>query len=109
MKIFSSAFKDGEWIPKKYSARGEDISPELQITELPEGTVSLVVMLDDSSHPLFPNYNHWVVWNIPPCKEIPEGIEKGKFRKGSSNGKVSESSKRIGFQCGQQLFKKFFK
>ena len=41
MKIFSSVFKDGEWIPKKYSARGEDISPELQITELPEGTEDL--------------------------------------------------------------------
>lgn len=79
MKVFSSAFKDGEWIPKKYSARGENISPDLQITELPEDTISLVITLDDSSHPLFPNYNHWVIWNIPSCKAIPEGIEKGKY------------------------------
>ena len=34
--------------------------------------------LDDASHPLFPNYNHWVIWNIPVLTKIPKGIAHGE-------------------------------
>ena len=36
LAITSPAFKDGEYIPKKYTGRGEDISPELNIDSRPE-------------------------------------------------------------------------
>ncbi len=30
--------------------------------------------IDDALHPLFPNYNHWVIWIIPVQNVIPEAI-----------------------------------
>ena len=78
MQLSSSAFDEGGWIPKKYSARGEDLSPALHIEDLPKGTKSLMITMDDSSHPLFPNYNHWIIWNIPVIHDIPEALPKGE-------------------------------
>ncbi|MCQ4638122.1 YbhB/YbcL family Raf kinase inhibitor-like protein [Anaerovorax odorimutans] len=77
MILTSNAFAEGEWIPKKHTARGENISPALHIEDIPADTTSLMITLDDASHPLFPNYNHWVIWNIPVCSDIPESIPKG--------------------------------
>lgn len=77
MKITSPAFADGSWIPKKNSARGADLSPAFSITHIPEGTISLAITLDDASHPLFPNYNHWLIWNLPVQDLILEGISHG--------------------------------
>lgn len=77
LKLTSPAFDEGDWIPMKYSARGEDISPELRIENIIDKAVSLVVTFDDASHPLFPNYNHWIMWNVPVVSVISEGIPKG--------------------------------
>lgn len=79
MKITSTAFKEGEWIPKEYTARGKDISPELHIHGLQKNGVSIAITMDDASHPLFPNYNHWVIWNLPVQELVPGGISKGEF------------------------------
>ena len=78
MLITSTAFKEGEWIPEKYTGRGEDISPAMHLEGIPAGTKALMITLDDASHPLFPNYNHWIIWNIPVCSDIPEAIPKGE-------------------------------
>lgn len=53
MLITSTAFKEGEWIPEKYTARGEDISPALHLEGIPAGTKALMITLDDASHPYF--------------------------------------------------------
>lgn len=78
MLITSSAFEEEGWIPEKYTGRGEDISPALHLEGIPAGTKSLMITLDDASHPIFPNYNHWIIWNIPVCGDIPEAIPKGE-------------------------------
>lgn len=77
MIVTSPAFEEGGWIPKKHSARGLDVSPEIHIKNIPEKAVSLAITLDDASHPLFPNYNHWLIWNVPVQELIPEGVEAG--------------------------------
>lgn len=77
MKVTSNAFLDGDWIPKRYTARGEDISPDFKIEDIHEGACTLAITMDDSSHPIFPNYNHWLIWNIPVNTYIPEGIKEG--------------------------------
>lgn len=76
MKVSSPSFEDGGWIPKKHSPRGLDLSPEINISNIPEGAVSLAITLDDASHPI-PNYNHWLMWNFPVQELIPEGIPHG--------------------------------
>ncbi len=62
--VASPVFNNLASIPVKYTGDGENINPPLQVTGLPQGAESLVVIVDDSSIPLM-TWNHWVVWNIP--------------------------------------------
>lgn len=76
--VSSPAFAEGGWIPVEHSARGCDFSPALQISGIDEKAVSLAIKMDDASHPLFPNYNHWLIWNLPVQATIPAAIPTGK-------------------------------
>lgn len=76
--ITSRAFTDGGWIPARHTGRGEDLSPEFQLHGIDPDAKSIAITLNDASHPLFPNYSHWVIWNIPVREVIPEGIPQGK-------------------------------
>lgn len=72
MKIQSTAFKQGENIPAKYTCQGNDINPPLQITDVPSNAKSLALIMDDPDAPMG-TWVHWVVWNISPqTKEIAE-------------------------------------
>lgn len=77
LKVISESFEDGGWIPDCHSGYGEDKSPEISIEGIVSGAVSMVITLDDMSHPLFKNYNHWVAWNISPASKIPGNLSKG--------------------------------
>jgi Raf kinase inhibitor-like YbhB/YbcL family protein len=73
MKPTSTAFAEGQPIPKKYTCEGQDLSPGLKWGDVPAGTKSLALLVDD---PDAPNgtWSHWVVVGIPPeTREIPEG------------------------------------
>jgi Raf kinase inhibitor-like YbhB/YbcL family protein len=65
IEFSSSAFEDGAAIPKKYSCDGEDISPALSWDNLPAGTESLALIMDDPDAPRG-TWVHWVVYDIPP-------------------------------------------
>lgn len=77
LKVSSPAFEDNGWIPHCNSGYGEDISPELILEGIDENAVSMAITLDDAGHPLFPNFNHWVIWNLPPVNRIPGNLPKG--------------------------------
>ena len=75
MKLESSAFENGEVIPRKYGYKIENLSPPLQISKIPEGTKSLVLIMDDpdAMGAVGKVWVHWVLWNISPnTKEISE-------------------------------------
>ena len=86
MKLESSAFENGEVIPRKYGYKIENLSPPLQISKIPEGTKSLVLIMDDpdAMGAVGKVWIHWVLWNISPyTKEIfenlvPDGSIEGK-------------------------------
>jgi len=65
IQITSSAFKEGETIPKKYSGQGGDNSPPLSWGPIPAGTKSFALINDDPDAPVG-NWIHWLVKNIPP-------------------------------------------
>jgi len=81
---------DGEHIPSKYTCDGYNVNPPLNIRGIPEGTKSLVLIVDDPDAPIG-TWVHWVVWNIPPKEEIGEDSVPGTeglndFRKHSYGG-----------------------
>lgn len=78
LTIQSSAFlHDGE-IPPRYTSDGEDISPPLQWSGVPDRTRSFVLIVDDpdAPDPAAPQrvWVHWVLYNIPAgVTSLPEG------------------------------------
>ncbi|WP_207514987.1 YbhB/YbcL family Raf kinase inhibitor-like protein [Longitalea luteola] len=76
LTISSPAFGNEENIPSKYTCNGDGINPPLEIKNIPEGTQTLAIIVED---PDAPNgiYDHWVVWNIKPTNIIPENSNPG--------------------------------
>jgi Raf kinase inhibitor-like YbhB/YbcL family protein len=77
LEIKSSAFEHNGFIPAAYTGRGEDISPELTITDISPDAKSIAIIMDDLDVPLMGTLNHWVIWNIPVQKIIPKNIPHG--------------------------------
>lgn len=76
MEITSSAFHEGERIPKMYTGEGADMSPPLAIEDVPQGTGSLTLIVDDPDAPAR-TWVHWLIWNIPGGRTaIPEDVPR---------------------------------
>lgn len=84
MKLSSDAFEDNGMIPKIYTCDGENVSPPLSISGVPQGAKSLALVLDDPDAP-FGSFNHWVIWNITPQKSYFEKGEKIGFIEGRTD------------------------
>jgi Raf kinase inhibitor-like YbhB/YbcL family protein len=76
LTVGSPSFESNELVPSKYTCDGEDASPPLTIKGVPDGTKSLVLIVDDPDAPKG-TWNHWVVWNIPPTDKIEESTIPG--------------------------------
>lgn len=90
MRLTSSAFLDGELIPKKYSRDAENINPPLAWSDVPDSVQTFALIMEDPDVPMaagVPVWDHWVVWNIPgSITEIPEAWDvvgtRGKGTRG---------------------------
>ncbi|MFH1848663.1 MAG: YbhB/YbcL family Raf kinase inhibitor-like protein [archaeon] len=91
LKISSPEFANNGNIPSKYACDGDGVSPPLEITGVPEGAKSLVLMVDDPDAPAG-TWGHWIVWDIPASTSaIGEGTAPGTeglndFKKTSYGG-----------------------
>ena len=74
--LTSPAFQQGERIPTRYTCDGENISPPLEIRNLPKYTESIVIIVEDPDAPRG-IWTHWLVWNVPPTNMIEEGAVPG--------------------------------
>lgn len=75
--VSSPAFSNGGRIPAKFTCQGSNISPQLFFGCLPHHTCSLVLIVDDPDAPApFPNpFVHWVVYDLPAIKTLPENVD----------------------------------
>ncbi len=77
LTVTSPAFENNQPIPQKYGAYYQDVNPPIQIMGIPEGTVSLALIVDDPDAP-HGTFDHWVIWNISPSQSlIAEGSAPG--------------------------------
>ncbi len=65
LEIGSDAFSDHDRIPDRHTTEGEDVSPPLRWSGLPEGTRSIAVVVHDPDAPLVDGFTHWVAYGIP--------------------------------------------
>ena len=88
MKLTSPAFSEGEMIPAKYTCDGDNVSPELVFEDVPEGTVSFALIMDDPDIPEAVKeargievFDHWTLYGLPAdargLEEASEAGEKG--------------------------------
>ena len=100
MQLTSTAFSDGSEIPQKYGYKNGNISPPLRISEIPDNTKSLTLIVDDPDAKIAVGkvWTHWVVFNIVPWREISiTGDKQGGTQVDPNTGKwevvIPESKK----------------
>ena len=87
----SKAFPRIRFPPLSGLDEGEDVSPPLAWDGVPNGTKSLVLIIDDpdAPDPKAPKmvWVHWVVYNMPPdTKGLPENAGKAGLPQGTVLG-----------------------
>ena len=100
--LSSTAFNNGESIPTQYACRDDQpgVSPALTWGNLPSGTKSLSLIVEDPDAP-FGIFTHWVVYNIPPeINELPQGMPvKNRVVGIGTQGKTSFGANGYGGPC----------
>lgn len=79
MKLSSPAFQHNGQIPLKYTGEGDDVSPPLKWSGVPEGTREFVLLCEDPDAPGASQrggpFVHWVIYDISPSTtQLPEGV-----------------------------------
>jgi Raf kinase inhibitor-like YbhB/YbcL family protein len=73
--VTSPAFTDGSRIPVDFTCDGKEMMPELVFSAPPEGTKSLIVIVDDPDASSGV-YTHMIAFNIAPdTHKIPGGMD----------------------------------
>lgn len=102
--LTSRAFTEGGEIPKRCTCEGEDVSPDLAWSDLPEGTRSLALIVDDpdAPDPAAPKmvFDHWLLYNIPPeVGSLPAGVTRTGLPAGTQEGVNSWGRTGYGGPC----------
>jgi Raf kinase inhibitor-like YbhB/YbcL family protein len=75
VSVRSDAFENGSNIPRKYSAEEQNISPPLSWSNVPEGAMSLALIVEDPDAPTPNPFVHWLLYNIPAdLRALPEDV-----------------------------------
>lgn len=103
-ELTSTAFRNMGAIPALYTCEGKNISPPLTWKNIPKGTKSLVLIVDDpdAPDPAAPKFTwvHWVLYNIPPGKTgFAEGAGNHPAETGMQEGFSSWNRGGYGGPC----------
>ena len=91
LALSSPAFTPGGEIPALFTCEGQDLSPALDWTGVPEAAESLVLIIDDpdAPDPSAPKMTwvHWVLYNIPPMPAaLPRAVAARRPSRGHQRG-----------------------
>lgn len=91
LTLTSTSFIQNGIIPIRYTCDGQDISPPLFWTGVPNSTKSLVLIVDDpdAPDPAAPKmiWVHWLLYNIPPeSNSLSDGIAPESLPFGTLRG-----------------------
>ncbi|OEJ28422.1 phosphatidylethanolamine-binding protein [Streptomyces agglomeratus] len=78
IELKSSAFDDGAFVPRRYAKDGDDVSPGLSWSGVPEGASELLLLCEDPDAPSG-TFVHWLVTGIDPASR---GVEPGQSPEG---------------------------
>jgi len=96
MKLSSDFFENGGLIPVRFTCDGENISPSLKFTDVPDDVVSFALIVEDPDVPVSVRedgmWDHWVLWNIPKdIRELEVGVSGVGVSGMGTGGKIAYS------------------
>jgi Raf kinase inhibitor-like YbhB/YbcL family protein len=75
LTVTSPTLKAGQPMPTDHTADGKNISPAIMWSNVPAGTKTFALIMDDPDVPMPQPFVHWVIYKIPgTAKGIPENI-----------------------------------
>ncbi len=89
----STAFNNGQDMPRKYTCEGQDVSPPLNWSDAPQGTQSYALIADDPDAP-GGTWVHWVLYDLPATThQLPEGVAKTEEISGGGRQGINDFRK----------------
>jgi len=90
-QIASPSFQHNAKIPKQFTCEGQDISPELRWSGVPESARSLALIVEDpdAPDPAAPKrvFVHWVLYNLPAASTgLAENLDGASLPFGTKPG-----------------------
>jgi Raf kinase inhibitor-like YbhB/YbcL family protein len=75
LAVRSTAFSEGNPIPRRHTGDGEDLSPPLAWSGAPQAAQELALIVDDPDAPTPDPWVHWVIYGLPATTDgLAEGI-----------------------------------
>src|SRR6267378_5692043 len=104
-KVTSTTFKDGQMMPRKVANSnpqnpncvGENVSPQLSWTGVPDGTKSFAILMEDPEGRGAAGVHHWVAYGIPASVT---SFTEGEVSKPSDKYVGGKSTQGVGFFSG---------
>lgn len=105
IKLEVSSIQNNRNIPSEYTCDGDDVSPEISWSGLPDGTESLALTVIDHDAPMG-DFVHWLVYDIDPkAKSIPKA---GPLPIGAKEVQNDFGKKTYGGPCPPQGTHRYF-
>ena len=82
MELRSPEFVQGAAIPKRFTCAGEDVSPKLEWTGVPQEAEELLLIVEDPDAPAGV-WTHWVLSGLDPART---GLDEGEVPPGTVEG-----------------------
>ncbi len=96
LQLTSTAFAEGQPIPRQHAFDDKDLSPALQWSGVPSAAKSLALICDDPDAPKG-TWVHWVIYDLPPSTAgLAEGVSKSSELANGAKQGVNDY-KRLGY------------